>query len=262
VRPFFLISNDDGYASRGLAHLREALSAVGDVVVVAPEHEQSAASHALSLHRPLRLREVEEGVHAVDGTPADCVYIALHSVGRLLPRMPDVVVSGINLGLNLGQDVFYSGTVAAAREAALRGVPAVAASAHVQADYGAIASFVARLALTLRTAHARRAEGSYAPLLNFNVPPHWNGRVRAARLGVRAYEHAVDYRTDPRGRTYLWLGGAGRATHDADPETDTTAYDQGFGSLTALCLDLTDTATAPLVHDVVANLESQMGALG
>ena len=120
-RSLVLLANDDGYLSPGLTMLREALLEAFDVVVVAPESEQSAASHALSLHRPLRLREVSRGVFALDGTPADCVYVALHSMGRVLPRAPAAVVSGINLGLNLGQDVFYSGTVAAAREGAPAG---------------------------------------------------------------------------------------------------------------------------------------------
>src|SRR6478752_791485 len=133
-RPLVLLSNDDGYSSRGIAALRTALGRHFDVVVVAPETEQSATSHSLSLHRPLRLRETEPGVFAIDGTPADCVYVALHSIGRILPRAPALVVSGINHGPNLGQDVFYSGTVAAAREGALRGLPALAASTHGGSD--------------------------------------------------------------------------------------------------------------------------------
>src|ERR1700736_4722146 len=109
--------------------MRAALCAHAEVIVAAPENEQSASSHALSLHRPMRLRKVEEGGFALDGPPADCVYVALHADTRVVPRRPDLVVSGINHGMNLGQDVFYSGTVAAAREAALRGIPAVATSA-------------------------------------------------------------------------------------------------------------------------------------
>jgi 5'-nucleotidase len=126
-----LVSNDDGYFSDGIRAVRDALAASGaDTIVLAPESEQSASSHALSLHRPLRLRRVERGVYALDGTPADCVYVALHAGTRILPRRPDIVVSGINYGMNLGQDAFYSGTIAAAREAALRGIPALAVSAH------------------------------------------------------------------------------------------------------------------------------------
>src|ERR1044071_689169 len=121
-RPLVLLSNDDGFAAPGLLAMRDALSAFADVVVCAPELNQSATSHSLSLHRSLRLRHVEEGTFSVDGTPADCVYVALNSGARILPRRPDIAVSGLNHGLNLGIDVFYSGTVAAAREAAMRGI--------------------------------------------------------------------------------------------------------------------------------------------
>ncbi len=199
-----LLSNDDGYASRGIRAMRAALVARGaHVVVVAPESEQSASSHSLSLHRPLRLRAVEEGVFALDGTPADCVYVALHAGPRTLPRRPDLVVSGINHGMNLGQDAFYSGTIAAAREGALRGIPALATSAHYTADLEASAALAARVAFALPRDSVDRA-----PLLNLNVPARWNGELRATRLGARIYEEVVDFRFDPRGREYLWLGGA------------------------------------------------------
>src|SRR5579883_1028596 len=149
MRPLVLLSNDDGHASAGIRAMRDELSAAADVVVLAPETEQSASSHALSLHRPLRLRLVEPGMFALDGTPADCVYVALHAGTRVLPRRPDLVVSGINHGMNLGQDAFYSGTVAAAREGALRRIPAVATSAHHKADLAAVAKLTARIALAL-----------------------------------------------------------------------------------------------------------------
>src|SRR6516165_12152629 len=145
ARPLVLLSNDDGYASPGLRAMRDALLVSADVVVLAPETEQSATSHSLSLHRPLRLRAVEAGVFALDGTPADCVYVALHAGTRVLPRKPDLIVSGINHGMNLGQDAFYSGTIAAAREGALRGIPAVASSAHPSADLQAVAALAARV---------------------------------------------------------------------------------------------------------------------
>lgn len=243
-RPLFLLSNDDGHASRGLRALRSALLHHADVVVVAPETEQSAASHALSLHRPLRVREVEPGIFAVDGTPADCVYVALNSQGRLLPRRPDAVVSGINLGLNLGQDVFYSGTVAAAREGSLGGLPALASSAHLNADFARVADLTASLALDL----VKRALTGPV-LLNLNVPRHWSGEVRSTRLGARIYEQQVDFRTDPRGREYLWIGGSG-VRHERNEGTDTDAYDDGAASLTALVLDLTAPEGRSLVDDM------------
>jgi 5'-nucleotidase len=242
MRPLVLLSNDDGHGSPGIRAARAALSAVADVVVLAPETEQSASSHALSLHRPLRLRAVEEGVFALDGTPADCVYVALHAGTRVLPRRPDLVVSGINHGMNLGQDAFYSGTVAAAREGALRGVPAVASSAHASVDLGAAASLTTRIAIDLLAATTARAV-----LLNLNIPPSWNGQVRSTRLGARIYEELVDFRRDPRGREYLWVGGPG-VRHERDAGTDTDAYDDGFASVTPLVLDLTSEADRTLAE--------------
>jgi 5'-nucleotidase len=242
-----LLSNDDGYASPGLEAMRKALQAAGaTVVVAAPESEQSAASHSLSLHRPLRLREVRAGVFAIDGTPADCVYVALHGHGRVLPRRPDLVVSGINRGMNLGQDAFYSGTVAAAREGALRGIPAVATSAHPSVDLAAAARLSARAALSLL-----RTRSSRTLLLNLNFPVKWSGKLRATRLGARIYEEIVDFRVDPRGREYLWLGGPG-VRHERDEGSDTDAYDEGVASMTPLLLDLTsgpDEAAARAIAD-------------
>lgn len=232
--PLALLSNDDGIASVGLAAMREALRERFDVVVIAPETEQSAASHALSLHRPLRLRKVEEGLFALDGTPADCVYVALHGGSRVVERRPDVVVSGINRGLNLGQDVFYSGTVAAAREGALRGIPALAVSAHIHADLPAVGALATRIAGELVE------RGKRGVLLNLNVPKRWSGEVRATRIGSRIYEETVNFRADPRGREYLWLGGPG-VRHERSAGTDTDAYDDGAASITSLVLDLTRT---------------------
>ena len=245
-RPLVLVSNDDGYASTGLLELREALLGFADVVVVAPETEQSATSHSLSLHRPLRARRVEEGVFAIDGTPADCVYVALHAEQRFLPRWPDLVCSGINRGLNLGQDAFYSGTIAAAREGALRGIPAIAASAPVPADLPRVARLVRALggAPPPQTAGTRSATSAGpslvrgTPLLNLNAPKSWTGEIRTTRLGARLYEEIIDVRTDPRGREYMWLGGPG-VRHERDAGSDTDAYDDGAASITPLVLDLT-----------------------
>jgi 5'-nucleotidase len=134
MRPLILCTNDDGYDSVGLTQIADALSALADVVILAPETEQSATSHSLTIHRPLRIRKVREAHYALDGTPADCVYIALHlpfEHNPVLPRRPDLVVSGVNRGLNLGQDVFYSGTIAAAREGALRGIASIAVSCDI-----------------------------------------------------------------------------------------------------------------------------------
>lgn len=260
MRPLVLVSNDDGYASVGIRALRDALATWADVVVVAPETEQSATSHSLSLHRPLRARSVEAGMFAIDGTPADSVYIALHAETRFLPRWPDLVCSGINRGLNLGQDAFYSGTVAAAREGALRGIPAIAASAHVNADLPRVAELTSRLArglydVTAGTLGAGPRPGPSVvrntPLLNVNVPLEWNGEVRKTRLGARLYEEVIEFRRDPRGREYLWVGGPG-VRHERDAGSDTDAYDDGAASITPLILDLTAKDGAALADKVIA----------
>lgn len=256
-RPLVLLSNDDGYFSRGIRAMREHLARSADVVVVAPETEQSASSHSLTLHRPMRMRSVEPGVFAVDGTPADCVYIALHARGRVLPRTPDVVVSGLNHGLNLGQDVFYSGTVAAAREGALQGIPSLATSAHPATDFDAACRLCADIALALVGA---RPEGApIAPLFSVNVPLEWNGDVRATRLGKRIYEERIDFRKDPRDREYFWLGGPG-VRHERSPGTDTDAYDDGAASITALMLDITDRGEH--VSKLAATLAERTAASG
>lgn len=240
-----LLSNDDGYASRGIRALFDALGSWADVIMVAPENEQSASSHSLSLHRPLRAREVDKRIFAIDGTPADCVYVALHAGTRFLPRWPDIVCSGINRGLNLGQDAFYSGTVAAAREGALRGIPAVASSAHVKGDLVQMAELTSTLAHALfdETKHTATPRpgpsvSRRTPLLNVNFPQNWTGELRRTRLGARLYEEVIDVRHDPRGREYMWLGGPG-VRHEPEPGTDTDAYDEGAASITPLVLDLT-----------------------
>ena len=244
MKPLALIANDDGHFSEGIRILRDVLLETFDVVMLAPETEQSAASHALSLHRPLRLRKLEEGIFTLDGTPADCMYVALHAGERVLPRKPDVVVSGINRGLNLGQDAFYSGTVAAAREAALRGVPSLAASAEVGADLIA----TAKLASSLASSLLEKKRGQRV-LVSLNVPKAWNNEVRAARLGKRHYEEELFFRTDPRGREYLWLGGPG-VTHTDDPGSDTDLFDRGYATLTSLDLDLTSRNDGGLAEEL------------
>lgn len=246
------MTNDDGYRAEGLAALREALSSFADVTVVAPETEQSATSHTLSLHRPLRLRNVEAGVFALDGTPADCVYVGMHAKDRVLPRWPDLVVSGMNHGENLGADVFYSGTVGGAREGALRGVPALATSASMRADRRAAAALAARVArdmLAVLPGGERRQL-----LLNLNIPAGkgpW--KVERTVLGTRLYAENVVFSTDPRGREYLWIGGA-TPTHDEVVGSDTEAWDAGHASLTPLVLDLTSARDEAFAAGLVESL--------
>ncbi len=248
--PLILVSNDDGIHAAGIRALARALERLGDVWVVAPESEQSSMSHAISLSRPLRLREVAPRAWTVDGTPADCTYVALHHQ-RLLPRAPSVVVSGINMGPNLGTDVFYSGTVAAAREGALRGIPAAAFSMPSKGNAAACATrargFVERL-LAWRSANP----DAPAPLVNVNFPPGKVRGVRACSLGVREYENLVEIRNDPRGRQYLWIGGPSVA-NAAVAGTDTTAYEEGYVSVTTLRLDLGLSADDPVARSLAGS---------
>lgn len=201
-----LITNDDGIDAPGIEPLAAALAALGEVWVVAPEREQSAQSHAFTLHKPLRVTRREPRRIALSGTPADCAYAAIHG---LAPK-PDHVVSGINRGPNLGNDVHYSGTVAGAREATLQGVPGIAVSLYIRSSEGPhhweTAAKVACEVLEKRIS-AGLPEGT---LLNINVPNRAYGEllgIRAVGLGRRRYEPRVEVRSDPRGNDYVWLGG-------------------------------------------------------
>ena len=250
LRPLILLSNDDGFRAAGLQQMRQALAALGDVVVCAPHSEQSASSHSISLTTPLRLREHEPGLFSVDGTPADSVYVALCSRGRVLPRSPDLVVSGINHGLNLAGDVFYSGTVAAAREAALRGFRGLALSAGPAADLAGAAACGVGIARAFLAEPLPRA--GLGVLLNVNFPPGDRWPIRATRLGQRRYEDAAEFRTDPRGGEYLWLGGS-RAIHGEAAGSDTEAYDAGVVGVTPLSLEMWDSEQTHLVERIAAS---------
>lgn len=243
--PLILISNDDGVHATGIRALARALERVGEVWVVAPEHEQSSMSHAITLSRPLRLRELGPREWTVDGTPADCTYVALHHK-RLLPRPPTVVVSGINMGPNLGSDVFYSGTVAAAREGALRGIPAVAFSMPAKANATACATRARGFVERLIAWHSANP-GAAASLVNVNFPSGKVRGVKACSLGVREYENVVEIRNDPRGRQYLWIGGPS-VTNTLVEGTDTAAFEEGYVSVSTLRLDLGLDVEDPVVR--------------
>ncbi|MBT8451196.1 MAG: 5'/3'-nucleotidase SurE [Deltaproteobacteria bacterium] len=233
-RPLLLVSNDDGVDAPGILALRTALAAFADVYTVAPQTEQSAKSHSITLHHPLRFHEVEEHVWAVNGTPADCVYVAFF-LKDLLPRRPDMVVSGINHGPNLGNDVHYSGTVAAAREGALRGVRSIALSSS-STDMEGAAQYAKRFCRQLLQTTAPAGQ---AVLLNINFPSVPPQGVRATRLGLRLYSDDVEVRDDPRGRHYLWIGGPGGATSEPVQGADTEAVEEGYISVTPLSIEAT-----------------------
>jgi 5'-nucleotidase len=233
-----LCSNDDGIHAPGLRALVRRLQDLGDVIVVAPDRERSATSHAFTLHRPLRCEELEPGFFAVDGTPADCVYIGLIKLCETRPRL---VVSGINHGYNLGSDVFYSGTVAGAVEAALRDVPAIAVSLEWSKRMGQDpAVFQPAADFVHALARATIDEGlPVGTLLNVNVPqrPAPTG-YQWTRLGRRVYRDQVDERKDLRGRRYYWIGGPAEGYGDIT-DSDLHAVRDGLVSVTPLDLDLT-----------------------
>lgn len=230
TRPLVLLSNDDGYRADGIRILAECLKTHFDVVTCAPDAEQSASSHSLSLHRPLRVDRHDNETFSVDGTPADSVYVALHE-STILPRAPDLVVSGMNHGLNLGQDVFYSGTVAAAREGALHGICALAFSADRGSDFLAASRDAAAFAFAL----CQLSPG--ACLLNLNYPKEGAWTKVPTVSGQRVYSGGLDARKDPRGRHYYWIGGDS-VRHKSIKGSDTEAYDAGLVGVTQLALTL------------------------
>ena len=243
-----LLTNDDGVHAAGLAALATALAELGDVFVIAPEREQSTCGHALTLHRPLRVNQIREGWFAANGTPSDCVNLG---VLGFLPARPVLIVSGVNHGSNLGDDVTYSGTVSAAMEGALLRVPSIAVSL---VDGGALdeAAAIARLV-------AMRVLVTGLPaktLLNVNVPSGRPKGVRVTRLGHRVYSAKVVEQTDPRGRPHYWIG-AGPPEWDALEGTDMGAVHDGFVSVTPLHLDLTHHGLLAQMTDWPAALNAQ-----
>jgi 5'-nucleotidase len=246
-----LVTNDDGVRSAGIRALAEGLAALGHVTVLAPTREASAIGHALTLHHPLRLEHLADSTYAVDGTPTDCVNIA---VAAVLKGLPDLVVSGINKGLNVGDDVTYSGTVSGALEGALLGVPAIAVSlqqgpdewdfGHAAAAARDVAAVVLAQGLPART------------FLNVNVP---RGNPRGVRLtvqGKRNHATTVTERRDPRGRPYYWIG-EGQDDWIPNGDSDYEAIRAGYVSVTPLQSDLT--AHAALEYVKRLSLEKDVG---
>jgi 5'-nucleotidase len=232
-----MVTNDDGIHAAGIRALAEAMAELGSVTVVAPDRERSAAGHSLTLHSPLRIFELRKGWYAVDGTPTDCVNMGIHN---MLPITPDLIVSGINHGANLGDGVTYSGTVAAAMEASLMGIPAIAFSlatfesgGHFT-DAAQIALHVARTVMT----HSLPAD----TFLNVNIPNCPQSSMLPpllTRQGKRSFIGKIVDKTDPRGRKYFWLGSEESHRND-EPGTDFQAINRGHISITPLHLDLTN----------------------
>jgi 5'-nucleotidase len=233
-----LLSNDDGYQAPGILALFEAIRDLGEVEVVAPEHNNSAKSNALTLHSPLYVHQSGNGFRHVNGTPADCVHVALTG---LLGYRPDLVVSGINNGANMGDDTIYSGTVGAAMEGYLFGIPAIAFS-QTQKGWAHLDAAAATARELVRHVLASHATGDAPWLLNVNIPNLPLGELkpfRICRLGRRHAAEKVISQTSPHGETMYWIGGAGPAKDDAEG-TDFHATAQGHVSVTPLKVDLTD----------------------
>ena len=235
-----LLTNDDGILAQGLECLRAAAEPLGEVTVVAPDREQSATSHSLTLHHPLRPVRRGERRWQVDGTPTDCVMLALEA---LMPEKPDFVLSGINHGQNMGEDVLYSGTVAAAMEGLALGVPSIAisfAGGDLRADVSQLKEQV-KVLTPLLNHLTSLPELPHDTLFNVNLPPVPADQVkgtRLTRLGRRVYSQSVAPMKDPWGRQIYWIGG-GEITWTGEPDSDFKAIEEGYVSVTPLHLDLT-----------------------
>jgi len=241
VNPRILVTNDDGYFSDGIAALAAALESVGEVTVVAPASEQSATAHSITLTRPLRVRQMAERRYSVDGTPTDCVLLA---ITKIMPERPDIVVSGINHGANLGDDVTYSGTVAGALEASIFKLPGIAVSLTArEGDFSHAAQFAAKL-----TQRVLKEGLSAGTILNVNIPP---GEIRGARFthqGTASSVSDIVEGVDPRGKHYYWIG-VQKVSWDEDHCSDFSAIEEGLVSVTPLKADLTDYRSLELLNN-------------
>lgn len=247
--PRILVTNDDGIYSEGIRKLAQALEPLGEVIIVAPDREQSAASHALTLNRPLRMIKLQPNEYIVDGTPSDCVNLAVLKL--LKDKRPDLVVSGINFGPNLGDDVTYSGTISAAFEGALLNIPSIAFSALIGENFSfdRCAAFAADLTRVALVEHR-----DPQIILNVNFPLGDFQGVKVARLGKRIYSEGVIERLDPRGRKYYWIGGEPPIWHPGE-DTDFEAIKDGYIAITPLHLDLTH-------HESISRLKPLEEKLG
>ena len=237
--PLILVTNDDGVRSPGLKALLDAVTGIGDAYIIAPDRERSAVSHALTLHRPLKVEELADRVYSINGTPTDCVAVGIN---KILPDRPVMVVSGINRGANLGDDITYSGTVSAAIESTIMGIPAFAVSLVITDQ---------KEPLRLDTAATIAADIAkyivdhslpYDTLLNVNVPNVPRKRlkgIKLARQGKRVYDGAVKETFDPHGEKHYWIGG-GQPYWEHGEDTDIQAVQDGYVSVTPIHLDLTN----------------------
>ena len=246
-----LVTNDDGIHAPGLQVAFEASQKLGNVVIIAPEHDNSAASHSLTMNRPLRVRQIERNIFTINGTPTDCVTIG---IGKILQKKPDLVISGINPGPNLGDDVSYSGTVSAAIEATMLGVPSVAVSLAAESEpyhYDTAVKFIVKLAGIILEEGLPKDT-----LLNVNIPNTTPERIRGVaftRRGRRLYEDAIKETYDPWGRRHYWIGG-GTPSFDAGEDTDSAAIRVNKISITPMHLDPTNYEALKLLKESWADI--------
>ncbi|MBF0487836.1 MAG: 5'/3'-nucleotidase SurE [Nitrospirae bacterium] len=242
-----LVTNDDGVLSEGLMALFEAMRGVAEAVIVAPDRERSATSHSLTMHRPLRVTEVRENIYAINGTPTDCVTLG---IGKILKRPPDLVASGINKGGNLGDDITYSGTVSAAIEGTILGVPSFAISMLWEDGgfhFDTASEFAKKIARNILDNGLPRDT-----LLNVNVPnkkARFIEGVKFTKQGKRVYCNSIQETYDPWGKKHYWIGG-GSPSWEEDEKTDFLAVESGYISVTPLHLDLTN-------YDALNNIKNE-----
>jgi len=232
-----LVTNDDGIHSEGLTLLKEALSTKHDVCAVAPERERTCVGHAITLHKPLRIKEIGKGLYATNGTPVDCVFLGVKAI---MPKSPDLIISGVNKGPNMGQDVNYSGTVAAAQEGAFLGIPSLAISLNARSHFH-FADAIKVIEVIIDV--VKKEIFLDSTFLNVNVPNISYEKMKGfmvTRLGKRIYNDIVIERTDPRGGKYYWIGGNGDYFESLEG-TDFYAVEHGFVSVTPLGQDVTST---------------------
>jgi len=248
-RPLILITNDDGFDAPGLTTLVQAIEPLGRIVVAAPDREQSGMAHALTLSRPLRVQTVDADRFRIDGTPTDCVHLA---VDKLCDRVPDLVLSGINRGLNVGDDITYSGTVAGALEGALLRIPAISISAGIPSD-GAVPYETAGEIAHRVAGYVLEHGLGVGTLLNVNVPNGSPKGIRPTRQGTREYRATAIERKDPSGRPYYWIDDIDM-TPTGEPDGDHTATADGFVSITPLHINLTHDASLPGLATLIEGL--------
>jgi len=252
-KPLILLTNDDGFFSEGIQTLRRSLKDLGKIFIVAPDREKSATSLAITLRRPLRVQKIKPDIYAVDGTPADCVYLALQ---KFLPRRPDLIIAGMNHGPNLGeQDISYSGTVSAAIQGTFLGVPSLAVSLIADGEGTFFFDFASKIVhsfVKLLLKH-RLPEGV---TLNINIPPPPVKGLKLTKLGQKRYDPEIIEKKDPRESTYYWIG-TGNPKAIGDDKSDVKVSQQGFISITPLHTDLTDyrSMRLPLIKKILSSFK-------